>query len=862
MVSEHDSTGRAVRIDTHLTEQLPAALERLRELASVPAGTAGVDTLATRSLAQLQRAWAARDWPAIEALHAAGFRISDRRHLMRLELEREAALRSLALVFRADEARLGSRFAQNRLLATRGERLVLQAASVEATYEGGGPIVGEFLLLVEVDADGQRTTALYFDRDDEPAAYAELDARFEAGEGAQHPAMLRTLRAFRRGFDTRDFEAIGALLQPDLVVNDHRPLGWETLRGARTYLDSLRALVALADDVRLDVDHVELCDRGLLWAGRWTGTREGGAFETTWITVSEHDPTERCARIDTYSAEQLAEARARFEELRGDRDFLQIPPNSAVRASLQYEQILAARDWAALERLCAPELCFEDRRRGVLTTGDRAMFLASSRLIGQAGARATRTLLATSGERLALQHLCWRGESDGASFEVVALSLTQVDAEGRIALEIAFDPDDRRAASLELFERSDLAREPRGAGMRAMLHHDLARLREILPPDSVYWDRRKSGAGRLDRDEHLAWLAALFEQSPDAVIETAHSIATGDGCRLGVGHTFGTLAGGGSFENVYLVVGAPKRIELFDLDDLAGAQARFEELRREQAAAARDPLQIPPNAATRAVDRLVESIAARDWDAVEALHAERFEFEDRRAGLRDRGDRKKLLHSMRLSMASGASAVSELLATAGDRLALQRLLFRVHDGDTLVAEIDTLHVFEVDAEGRFVASIAFDAQDRRGAMAEMTERFFASEPRVPRASRDIWRAYHARDLAALRAAIPAGFRLHDHRRTGVGDIEGAEAYLASVGALFEQTHDLALEFLYHAGVSEPAVLSVTRMSGTLREGGAFESLFVSLFYLDARGRAVTETYELEDLPRAQERFAELCAAKG
>jgi hypothetical protein len=58
-----------------------------------------------------------------------------------------------------------------------------------------------------------------------------------------------------------------------------------------------------------------MSDQGLLWVGAWTGTREGGAFETPWITVSEHDHLGRVACFDTYDLDQLDAARARFEEL-------------------------------------------------------------------------------------------------------------------------------------------------------------------------------------------------------------------------------------------------------------------------------------------------------------------------------------------------------------------------------------------------------------------------------------------------------------------------------------------------------------------------------------------------------------------
>src|SRR4029077_6850225 len=153
-------------------------------------------------------------------------------------------------------------------------------------------------------------------------------------------------------------------------------------------------------------------------------------------------------------------------------------------------------------------------------------FIASSRLIVSAGARASRTLLATAGDRLMLEHLHWTGGVVGVAWDLENLSLSEVAAEGRVVAVIAFDPDERRAASKELLERyarSDAGRwmPPEGVELRrAILDHDLDRVRAALPDAFVFHDPRRTGPGRLDgRDAYVAWLAALFEESSDAIIE-------------------------------------------------------------------------------------------------------------------------------------------------------------------------------------------------------------------------------------------------------------------------------------------------------------------------------------------------------
>ena len=101
-----------------------------------------------------------------------------------------------------------------------------------------------------------------------------------------------------------------------------------------------------------------------------------------------------------------------------------------------------------------------------------------------------------------------------------------------------------------------------------------------------------------------------------------------------------------------------------------------------------------------------------------------------------------------------------LLATAGDRLALERVFWEAKDGAAFEAE--TLSLWEVDAEGRIVAAISFDPDDRRAAAAEM----LARDPH-PDA---IKRAMSDHDLDRLRAELPDDFVLNDHRRTGLGQL--------------------------------------------------------------------------------------------
>ena len=126
---------------------------------------------------------------------------------------------------------------------------------------------------------------------------------------------------------------------------------------------------------------------------------------------------------------------------------------------------------------------------------------------------------------------------------------------------------------------------------------------------------------------YIAALRSLVDLAPDVQLRLDH----GEMCRSGY-LSLVTWAGtheGGVFEAPSYIVGAldaqmrARRFDQYDLDQLDEALARFAALRA-------DPLCVPPNAATRAIDRWIERARARDGAAIRALVAPDAVFEDRR----------------------------------------------------------------------------------------------------------------------------------------------------------------------------------------------------------------------------------------
>jgi len=83
---------------------------------------------------------------------------------------------------------------------------------------------------------------------------------------------------------------------------------------------------------------------------------------------------------------------------------------------------------------------------------------------------------------------------------------------------------------------------------------------------------------------YLTSLAALFAASPDVMFETMYDVASDAHGLLSVIRMFGTFAEGLEFESVVARLalyrdGRHVATELFEVEDLARARARFEQVR-------------------------------------------------------------------------------------------------------------------------------------------------------------------------------------------------------------------------------------------------------------------------------------------
>jgi len=537
--------------------------------------------------------------------------MSDQRHVVQLELDREQYVAFTREV--ADGRTVRNRW---EMVATRGDRLAVTRSFYEFADADVGPSEIAFLILMEVNERGRIVANVRWDLDDLDAAHAELDARWAAGEGAAHPLEVKWLADYQRCFAARDWEGMASILAPDLLSQSHRLVSWGTVHGPAGLVSTLQVQIDLAPDTQARFAHGHTCAGGLLVDYTWRGTRDGGAFAMAFTTVVELDGSGRARRVDVWEAEQLEQARARFAELgvnapRASRAAI-VPGNSATALADRWQLFDdgVETDWDELRASCAPEIVFEDRQGFAHVQGDRELMIASLRERAVSGSRVERQVLAAAGERVSVTRMLWSGGPADGRFEIEYLGVTEVDESGRLTATILFGADDERAALREAWARW-AAIEPEVAATVALVAdlgdawsaRDRVRIRTLCAEALAYDDRRRTGIGRLDGgDAFVASLDALWQLAPATEVEFGRSWpACARHGGITVVRRFGTLPDGGPFESEYLELfvhahGRATHLELFELEDLDRALARFAELRP-------DPLRIPPNAAADARTR-------------------------------------------------------------------------------------------------------------------------------------------------------------------------------------------------------------------------------------------------------------------
>jgi ketosteroid isomerase-like protein len=686
-----------------------------------------------------------------------------------------------------------------------------------------------------------------------------------------------------------DVDNLADALAPMIEMTDHRLVGVGTLRGPEAVVRWWRSLVDASEALRFHIDDVlALSDEQLLVRTTNTGIARdgGGAFERHICTLRRFDADGRFTHWEIFDGDREAEAIARFNALAGDSaEVSREHPfaNAASRADRKLFDCFNGRDWAGIEALAAAELVFDERRRLVRNRCGRDVWLEQFRILFDVPAsRFTTQLLATRGERLSLNLHCFTGEVAGGGGPLAMedhLALHEVDRDGRIALIVLFDLEDRDAAYAELdarFERGEAASHPEVSAAQAArdsaLRGDLNAYLALCAPSFVSIDHRPLGFPSGTAEQHFQRVRTIFDLAPDVRSHRYHVRMSSRGLLIVV--TWRGTRDGGEFEIPYINVhevdahGKLRRFDSYAPEQLDAALARFEEIR---AIERRDPLAalVEPNLATASWERswtafgLIDLGAANEaLEAARAYFAPNFVWDDRRPIVGLSGGLDLMMASARERLASGARYERRtIVGTAGDRVAVARVLWAGGPPDGRF-EVEFLAVNEVDEAGLVTAVIFFEPDDTRKAQREAWVRWSAIDPAVAAMVApfgEILDASNEHDLARYRAALADDLVVEDHRRAGMGRIEGADAYLASVRALGKLSPDTQAELGWTwLAVGRHGALTVVRRSGSVFDGGgAYESDYLYLGLVASGRMTRIELFEMDAQGAALARFEAL-----
>ena len=476
--------------------------------------------------------------------------------------------------------------AGRKLLAIRDERLAL----IEITDELDGERRRRFTV-EEISDDGLVVGSTQFPADRCSDAQGHMDARWLDLCGDDPLSEMRARFAGNAQL-VRDsiVGGVNDLAALDWHSTDHRSLGLGTLdRGG---LDAvIEASGGAPHAESLDFIHVDV---PLITEAGWlttitirTLTVDGDELVQSWLGAVEVDPeSDQQRTVHQFEPTDLDAAIAHLESLSSSPSDHE-PWNLADRL---VNQVYASSWFAHL----GDDIVVEDRRAtvGTVATGRDGVIEIFG---GLDTTQTTVTTIASWRDDLVLVNVV----GTGTEFEWNWLAIHQFDDERCVRI-VSFDPDDLAAAVEELnrlaMETTDVETLVVNAlaGLVTVASSDCntRRIRQLYAADARWSDRRQIGYGVNDVDDLIERVSANAAVADEFLVRVARELRRDLSSIVGailIIDTSGTTTKGAQFENSYVTVslsdaatGLTSATEQFEVDDLAAANARFDEWIAEQ----------------------------------------------------------------------------------------------------------------------------------------------------------------------------------------------------------------------------------------------------------------------------------------
>jgi hypothetical protein len=546
---------------------LDAALARFDEL---QAQAPRLENAATQMEQRFNACFAARDWAAMAEVLSDDLLVDDRRRVVNAGVRRG---RDAEIASERAVADVGVTNYRRTVIAIRGGRLALSGYSISDGWSGT-----KVLCVSEINAENQIGARVVFDADDIDAAFAELDARYLAGEAAVHAHTWSVIARECVRFNRRELPAA------DWVTVDHRPM---ITIDTSDLLANIRATWDLMPDISIRIEAVHrLSSFGAVVTYAAYGTSpEGLAAEWRMIQLLTVDG-DRIDRCEIFDETDLDAARARFDELTRQGRRLK---NTATRVQECVFSFIASGDWHAVAQTTAENVSVDDRRRvvnaGVLH-GRNANIASTHATVDVGFTMKMVGAIATRGEHLALIRVRVSGP-DPETIQNDALSIVEIDADERIARNVVFDLNDFEAAMAELDARYVAGEAAAHANTWSVIAGATSGFnRHELPPttrDPVYIDHRPLMS--IEGVDLAASLRAVWDITADVsvYIEAVHRLNE-LGCVITQVLKMTSQEGFDAEVRMIQLQTTDgdliSRFEVFDEADLDAALARFDELDR------------------------------------------------------------------------------------------------------------------------------------------------------------------------------------------------------------------------------------------------------------------------------------------
>jgi hypothetical protein len=728
----------------------------------------------------------------------------------------------------------------------------------------------EVRLMMALRVDGDQLVALdIFDERDVDDARAVLKTPPDYPKARFDNDATRTTARVHHAFNADDWDAVQDCYADVYTMDDRRQLTGLPL----TREHAIATLRLMFEGTGSYEERESIATRGNSLALQRTTFQVSDPEATVVVlAITEVDGAGRFRRSVIFDPDDLDAA---FSEL--DRMFLAgegADHGEALALGASVLEALARLDTAALRRLFAPHFSARDHRAVVgvpSLDGDEwlAEFNAASELYGPSTARVDHiTDLSTTGGLWALSSTGTL--SDGGQWDLKLLLALRVAGRQVVALDIfdEHDVDDARAVlktapteKREYFENDatrSLARFHAAHSAR-----DWDALVDVLADDFTQDDRRSLVRVSSAHDEAVASVHLIFDGN--AVLEYEVLATRGRSLCL-TRDTLSLTDPEIRFTVLSICVvdgtGRQQRVIMFDADDLGTALAELDRMFLD-GEGNRDCVE---NDASRNLARVVTAQNTRNWSELQDCYSATYTMDEQRSLVRASMDHDESIAGVRHIFDGRGVLDYELLATRGRSLCLSRDTIWIPE---FTAAGASLTVNRVDESGRLERTVAFDADDFDGALAEL-DRQHREESRGEhpawRAAQRLTDAHNRRNLGGIRDAVDPRCLFVDRRHGTQLRLEGADAVIASY-AVGTALDDVSEECTLIATRGNSLALTRVLVKFTDRHAGPAEVEVIALVECGADGRILSNTaFEPDALQAAyaalESRHAELNEAIG